>query len=258
MDFPTFLPESLQEPLQEGQQPIVTPPPAQQAAIPPPTPPAGALLPLAYRTQPTNKWVAWWNALNQKQQYGLIGGGAFAVVLLLATAPALLSSRTVIFDPPRGTSSDPDVLLQSATADLQEVEAQTALQVELNHAEMLEQEAQRILLEAQRQVAPSSGARCAGRKLGCALSQFERDAIAAYSGHARKRDWIAAIAALEKIQAIELARAGNALAPEPEVSLTRLALEVRLSKREQVSEASAESIAADIVGETGDETDAHR
>ena len=256
MEFPAFLPESLQEP-QERQQPIVTPPPPQ-ATIPPPAPQAGALMPLAYPTKPTNKLVAWWNALNQKQQNGLLIGGTFAVVLLLATAPALLSSRTVIFDPPQETSIDPDVLLQSATANLQEVEAQTELQVEQNRLAMREQEAQRVLLEAQRQTAPTSGEPCAGKKVLCALSQFERDAIAAYSRHAEKREWVQALAALEKIQAIQLARAGTSLAPEPEVSLTRLALEVRLSKREQVSEASAESIAADIVGETGDETDAHR
>lgn len=215
-------------------------------------------MPLAYpTTKPTNKLVAWWNALNQKQQNGLLIGGTFAAVLLLATAPALLSSRTVIFDPPQDTSIDSDVLLQSATANLQEVEAQTELQVEQNRSAMLEQEAQRILLEAQRQTASTSGEPCAGKRIPCTLSQFERDAIAAYSRHAGKREWVQALAALEKIKAIQLAHAGNYLAAEPEVSLTRLALEVRLSKREQVSEASAESIAADIVGDTGDETDTH-
>lgn len=176
----------------------------------------------------------------------VIVGATSGVVCLLGVGLALLSSapETDVYEAEPTAQLDKNAIVTGAQDSHANTVFQSTEQLEQFEQQLLSQEAQRYLLEAQRQVTDPNEP-CFAQSVNCALDQFQRDAVAMIEQARGARDHQAMLLAIARVEAVELAR--EATAPtEPEVNLTQLAIDNLVESYQRYRGASAEAKAWEV------------
>ena len=191
----------------------------------------------------TLKATGWKHRLRRpKAIAGLSVGG----LILLGVGISLFSSapQTDVYEAEPENQLDKSAIVTGAEDSHANTVFQSTEQLSAFRAQLLSQEAQRYLLEAQRQ-ATDATAPCFQQSVFCALDQFQQDAIAHIERARTDRDWQAMLQAMDRVQAVELAR--QATAPvEPEVNLSQLAIDNLVNSHQRYRGASAEAKAWEV------------
>jgi hypothetical protein len=173
-------------------------------------------------------------------------GTAFSLVLAGLLIPSFTSTKPATVEPPKAVTANDEAVLTASKQTLQATEQNTALVVNDARAALLSQESARLSQVAAAQV-QNPKSQDYRQKPEQVLDRLESEAIAQYQRASSARDWGTALAALTRVDAIDIARSGSNTTPEPKTSLTALALQTRLEKRQQVKAASADAIAQDVL-----------
>jgi hypothetical protein len=194
--------------------------------------------------------LGWWRVLKPKQQFAIVGGTAFSLILAGLLIPSFTSTKPATVEPPKAVTANDEAVLTASKQTLQATEQNTALVVNDARAALLSQESARLTQVAAAQVSNPRSTDYR-QKPEQVLDRLESEAIAQYQKASTARDWSTAMAALTRVDAIDIARSGGNTTPEPKTSLTALALQTRLEKRLQVRSASADALASDVLTNGG-------
>lgn len=143
-------------------------------------------------------------------------------------------------------SPNKQALLSLTEQDYGALSAQVQLQIDESYRRIIDLEAVRFLAEAERQITDFSST-CYRQSIGCALDQFESDALAMYRQGAENLDRGLQLDAILRLQIVQTARSGLRVAQEPDNALTAAAIQRRLEARQLKQAASAESMAAELL-----------
>lgn len=142
----------------------------------------------------------------------------------------------------RPIQANPAAVVQQATEDYDAIRSETGAIMRQLRGDLVRIEANRLIAEATKQTqnkgpaeAPHS---CYGQGVDCGLAQFEGDAIAALEVALKRRNHDAAMAALLKIEALDVARAGAMPIAEPDWQVPIYALLKRATARNLHQQAS--------------------
>jgi len=189
------------------------------------------------------KATGWKHQLRRpKAIAGLSVGG----LVLLGIGISLFSSapQTEVYEAEPENQLDKSAIVAGAEESHAHTVFQSTEQLNAFHTQLLSQEAQRYLLEAQRQ-ATDETAPCFQQSVFCALDQFQQDAIAQIEQARADRDWQTMLQALDRVEAVELAR--KATSPtEPEINLSQLAIDNLVNSHQRYRGASAEAKAWEV------------
>lgn len=176
----------------------------------------------------------------------VVVGAISGVVCLLGVGIAVFSSspETEVYQAEPEVQLDKGAIVAGAQDSLSQTVFQSTTQLAEFRQQLLSQEAQRYLLEAQRQVTDPSEP-CYSQSVNCALDQFQRDAVFMIEQARGARDHQAMLLAIARVEAVELAR--GATAPtEPEVNLSQLAIDNLVQSHQRYRGASAEAKAWEV------------
>ena len=176
----------------------------------------------------------------------VLAGAGVGVLLVLGVGISLFSSspQSEVYEASPAAELDKSAIVTGAQASHSNTVFQSTQQLEEFEQQLLSQEAQRYLLEAQRQVTDATEP-CFSQSAFCALDQFQADAIAQIEQARVDRNWPAMLSALDRVEAIELARA--AAAPmEPETNLSQLAIDNLVQSHQRHRGATAEARAWEV------------
>jgi hypothetical protein len=184
-----------------------------------------------------------WKAIAQRPK--LLAGASVGALLVLGLGISLFSStpQSEVYEPEQA-QLDKNAIVAGASDSHQSTVFQSTEQLTAFHAQLLSQEAQYYLLQAQKQVTESDKP-CFSQSVHCALDQFQSDAVAQIEQARADRNWKVMLAALDRVQAIELARASTAPI-EPEVNLSQLAIDNLVQSYKRYRGAEAESKAWEV------------
>lgn len=184
-----------------------------------------------------------WNRLKQPK---IIAGASVGALVLLGLGISLFSSspQTEVYEAEQEAQLDKGAIVAGAQDSHANTVFQSTEQLQQFEAQLLSQEAQRFLLEAQRQVTDPNEP-CYSQSVNCALDQFQRDAINQIEQARGARDHQAMLLAIARVEAVELARAATA-PTEPEVNLTQLAIDNLVQSHQRYRGASAEAKAWEV------------
>jgi len=142
----------------------------------------------------------------------------------LATSGALIYSAIstqqskVIRNQP--VQANPAAVVQQATEDYDAIRADNGAILRQLRGDLIRIEANRLIAEATKQTQNKGPAEapfaCYGQGLACGLNQFEKDAISTLERALKQRNHSAAMQALLKIEALDIARAGAMPVAEPD------------------------------------------
>lgn len=182
----------------------------------------------------------------QLQQPKVIAGGVVGGIALLSLGIALFSSapNTDVYEASPEAQLDKAAIVAGAQDSHANTVFQSTEQLSQFEQQLLSQEAQRFLLEAQRQVTDPNEP-CFSQSVHCALDQFQADAIAMIEQARGDRNHQAMLTALDRVAAVELARTASAPV-EPEVNLTQLAIDNLVQSYQRYRGAQAESQAWEV------------
>lgn len=131
--------------------------------------------------------------------------------------------------------ANPAAVVQQATEDYDAIRTEAGAILRQLRGDLIRIEANRLIAEATKQTQNKGPAEaphaCYGQGVGCGVSQFERDAIAALEIALKQRDHNSAMAALLKIEALDVARAGAMPMAEPDWQVPVYALLKRATAR---------------------------
>lgn len=184
-----------------------------------------------------------WNRLKQPK---IIAGASVGALVLLGLGISLFSSspRTEVYEAEAEAQLDKGAIVSGAQDSHTNTIFQTTEQLDEFEQQLLSQEAQRYLLEAQNQTTDSE-APCYSQSVFCVLDQFQSDAIAQIERARESRDWRTMLSAIDRVAAVELAR--EAVQPmEPEVNLSQLAIDNLIQSHQRYRGASAEAKAWEV------------
>ena len=176
----------------------------------------------------------------------VVVGGAVSIVCLLGVGISLFSSspQSEVYEASPEAELDKSAIVAGAQDSHRNTLFQSTQQLDEFEQQLLSQEAQRYLLEAQRQVTDTTEP-CFSQSAFCALDQFQADAITQIEHARADRNWPAMLSALDRVAAIELARA--AAAPlEPETNLSQLAIDNLVKSHQRHRGATAEAKAWEV------------
>ena len=227
-------------------QPQPQPQPRTQPLEVLPQPPKAESELQAYRPSPWQSALGWWSILKPKQQAAIVGGSLFTLILAGLLIPSFTSTKPATVEPPKAVTANDEAVLSASKQSLDATEQNTALVVNDSRAALLSQESARLSQVAAAQV-QNPQSKDYRQKPETVLDRLETEAIAQYQKASSARDWSTAMAALTRVDAIDIARSGSNATPEPKTSLTTLALQTRLEKRQQVKAASADALASDVL-----------
>lgn len=169
----------------------------------------------------------------------LVGMGITAVGALTFAAITQQQSKIIRNRP---VQANPAAVVQQATEDYDAIRTETGAILRQLRGDLVRIEANRLLDEATQQTQNKGPAEapyaCYGQGMECGLSQFERDAIAALETALKQRQHAAAMAALLKIEALDMARAGAMPVAEPDWQVPVYALLKRSTARSLQKQAS--------------------
>ena len=179
---------------------------------------------------------------NPKVLMGMSVGG----IVLLGLGISLFSSapQTEVYEARPETELDKAAIVAGAQASHTDTIFQSTEQLKAFRHQLLGQEAQRYLQAAQQQVTDPTKS-CYAQSIFCVLDQFQRDAISHIEQARATRDWQAMLRALNRVQAIELARQSMP-SMEPEVNLSQLAIDNLVQSHQRYRAASAEAKAWEV------------
>lgn len=187
---------------------------------------------------------SWWFKLTGKQQ------AAIALTALLSAAtipifPLLRPGKPATIQPPPIPAADEQAIVQMGNKSLESAEQNAVLQVDEARQALLSQEADRLRRFAAGELTDKTSP-CFRQEINCPLDRLESEAIARFDRANSERNWDQALAALNRWDAIGLARQG--IQPvEVKGNLTTLALRNRLELSRQVRQSEAESLAGDML-----------
>ncbi|MBE7384436.1 MAG: hypothetical protein F6J95_023855 [Leptolyngbya sp. SIO1E4] len=179
---------------------------------------------------------------NPRLMVGCVVGG----VLVISVGTALFSSHreVEVYESAPEAALDKSAIVAGANDSHSHTLFQSTAQLDDFEQQLLSQEAQRYLQEAQVQVIDVN-APCYGQSVFCPLDQFQQDAIAQIEQARSNRDWQTMLRALDRVEAVELARAST-MPAEPEVNLSQLAIDNLLQSHKRYRGASAEAKAWEV------------
>lgn len=179
----------------------------------------------------------------QRQSSWVLGGVGSLSVLAISTA-LFVGNRQAVYEPQPSQTLDKDAIVAGAAGDFDESLFNNSEQLAAFREQVLTQEADRYLREAQN-LAQDPDADCYLQSDACGLNQFSLDAVTLLEEAKAGHDYQTMILAEARIQAIEKAREG--VRPlEPEVNLTQLAIENLVQTHRRIEGASAEAKAAEV------------
>jgi hypothetical protein len=190
--------------------------------------------------------LGWWSVLTLKQKAAIVGGTAFSLILASLLLPSFTGTKPATVEPPKAATANDEAVLQASKLSLSQTEQNTSLVVSDTRAALLSQESARLTQFAAAQVT-NPQTKDYRQKPEAVLDRLETEAIAQYQRASTARDWGTALAALTRVDAIDIARSGSSTTPEPKTSLTALALQTRLEKRLAIRAASADALASDVL-----------
>ncbi|MBE7381273.1 MAG: hypothetical protein F6J95_007665 [Leptolyngbya sp. SIO1E4] len=175
-----------------------------------------------------------------------LAGAGVGVLLLVGLGISLFSSspESEVYEASPEAQLDKGAIVAGAQDSHTNTVFQSTQQLEEFEQQLLSQEAQRFLLEAQKQTTEADKP-CFAQSVYCALDQFQADAVSRIEQARSDRNWLAMLSALDRVEAIELAR-GATTPTEPEVNLSQLAIDNLVQSHQRYRGAQAESKAWEV------------
>ena len=168
--------------------------------------------------------------------------GTLGTVALGSLVFAVLTQRQSKVIRNRPVQANPAAVVQQATEDYDAIRTEAGAIMRQLRGDLVRIEANRLIAEATKQTQNKGPAEaphaCYGRGVDCGLAQFERDAIATLEAALKQRNHASAMAALLKIEALDVARAGAMPIAEPDWQVPVYALLKRATARNLNQQAS--------------------
>ena len=186
-----------------------------------------------------------------RQFYQQSPGVAIAIAFIL-TASVGISAVKMLASPQTATVAkqeelpiDTDSILSGSESNLAALQSQSIAQLESYREQLLENQAERFLIEAQKQIDDKKN-ECFMQSITCPLNRFQSEAIAQLETARAAGDYNGLLRAADRALIVEYSRANNTFSSDPEHALTQVAIDNLVQGHKRTDAATAEAKAAEL------------